>query len=98
MSKPSATKGMDTVGPVKKDEPDYEAENAHRTLTEAHGIMNNEELMPRVRKIAGAKSKAAADINDMLAAKKAAPMQGIDTLVDVKKARDALRKKGRESV
>ncbi len=96
MGKPSATKGLDTVGPVKQSEPDYEAESAHRTLTEAHGIMNNEELMPRVRKIAGAKAKAASSINDMLAAKKAeAPT--INNLADVKAAGKAMRKKARDN-
>lgn len=98
MGKPSPTKGMDTVGPVKQSEPDYEAESAHSTLTRAHEIMSNEELMPRVRKIAGTKAKAATAVNDMLAAKKTGVAPTINSLADVKMAGKNMRKKAMENV
>lgn len=97
MGKASPSKGMNTVA-AQVPERDYEAEGAHDTLTRAHEIMNNEDLMPRVRKIAGTKAKAATSINDMLAAKKADPAPTINTLADVKMASKAMRKKARENV
>lgn len=94
MAKTNPAKGMSTDLPVPaKPERDYEAENAHDTLSRAHEIMNDDKLMPRVRKIAGRKAKSASALNDMVAEKETKPT--INTLADVKAAGKAMAMKKR---
>ncbi len=68
--KNKAAKALSTVDPhmPPKDGSvgDYEAENHYDNLTRMHGVMSDEPMMERVRKVAGRKVKAATGLNEML--------------------------------
>lgn len=50
---------------MPKQESDYEAEDAHRTLMQAEEIKQKPDLMKRVAKIAGRKHKAITKLKDL---------------------------------
>ncbi len=54
------------VPAMPKEEKDYEAEDAHRTLMQAEEIKENAPLMKRVAKIAGRKHKAISKLKDLV--------------------------------
>ena len=69
------------ASPKQEDPVDnYETQGHLRTLTEAHGIMNDPEKMAKVHKLAGRHGKAIAAIKDV-----PTPDEGFKSLDDVKK-------------
>lgn len=75
----NAAKGLSTASPTsqKDDEHDWEAHDMHSTLMRAEEIKGDAAKMDRIKKIAGAKAKAATAIN---------------SLADIKLARKRVRK------
>lgn len=55
----------EVAAPAVKDDKDYEAEDAMRTLMQAEEIKQNDKLMERVHKHVGKKKKAIKSIADL---------------------------------
>lgn len=81
------------AAPVKDGGPnDYEAHHAYDTISRAQEHMADDDMMGRVKAVAGRKAKAATGLNDLMTKKTAKPK--INSLADVKAAGKAMRSRG----